>query len=250
MLINVKLLLSYHGSSFKGWQKTRMGPNIEQLLSDALEKILQYPVTLQAASRTDAGVHAEGQVVNFFLKQSIPLPQLVYRLNRVLPPQLSITSAEEMKEDFHPTLQAQGKEYWYHICHGKTQLPFYRKTSWHFPYPLDLKQMEDGASCLVGTHDFSSLCNQQNIPMKNPVCTLKSISLIPIDQERLSIRVVGNRFLFKMMRNLVGTLAYVGCGKLKAQDLPQILLEKNRIFAGITAPAHGLLLKQVFYSQI
>lgn len=245
--MNVKLVISYFGKPFVGWQKTPMGPSIEGSLEAALEKVLQHPVQLQAASRTDAGVHAEGQVVNFKTEKSLCLQTLKRSLNQMLPREISVVSMEECAKDFHPTLNCLKKEYWYHLCKGSLQLPFHRHTSWHFPYALDLAKMKQGAKLLLGRHDFSSFCNERNLWDRSPICRVETIELVSLENNRLKISIVGDHFLYRMARNLVGTLAYVGCGKISFDQLPNILAKKDRTTAGMTAPAHGLLLKRVFY---
>ncbi|MBS0605180.1 MAG: tRNA pseudouridine(38-40) synthase TruA [Verrucomicrobia bacterium] len=246
-MFNIKLVIAYFGVSYAGWQKTKMGPSIEEVLEQTLARILQHEVKLQAASRTDAGVHAHAQVVNFIAQKPLDLNRLKYSLNGMLPKEIAILEAVEMPFDFHPTLDTIGKEYWYQICNSPTQLPFHRQTSWHFPYPLDLDQMRLAASHLLGTHDFSSFCNDRKLWDRNPVCRLEKIEITPLPGQRFNIALLGDHFLFRMARNLAGTLAYAGCGKLKPRELSSILESKDRTLAGVTAPAHGLTLKQVFY---
>lgn len=238
MPLNIKLTLSYIGTPYTGWQNS-----IEDVLSQTLERILQHPVKLQAASRTDAGVHAKGQVVNFIMNEPRPLSRLMHSLNGLLPHDISVLSAERMPDDFHPTLDCIKKEYIYSICNSPVQLPFVKDTSWHFPYPLDLEKMRAAASALLGRHDFSAFCNERKLWDRDPICELESIEIIP----GIQIAIIGDHFLYKMMRNLAGTLAYCGCGKLKPEDIPAILASKDRTRIGMTAPAHGLCLNQVFY---
>jgi tRNA pseudouridine38-40 synthase len=240
-LKNIKLTVAYEGTHYLGWQKTPMGESIEEELEKAVSKILQHPVKLQAASRTDAGVHARGQIVNFFTEKEIDLKNI----NTVTPKDISILDLTVMPDDFHPTLDCTGKEYEYTVCLGQSQLPFHRLFSWHFPYPVDLEMTRKGASLLVGRHDFSAFTNEKH---QNNIREIFSIEIIPLDH-RIKIQVAGNNFLYKMVRNIVGTLIYVGCGKLKASDLPAILEGKDRTRAGVTAPAHGLCLKKVFYDR-
>lgn len=261
---NIKLVISYFGGSYVGWQKAKpthaarqSTPSIEQTLEESLAKILQYPVKLQAASRTDAEVHAEGQVVNFFMeKPYVPrtmkpgdtdLSKLKFVLNCMLPRDIAIVSAEEMPMDFHPTLDSVKKEYWYHICNAPMQLPFHRKTSWHFPYSLDLDLMREAALPLLGTHDFSTFCNGLKLSDRNPICHLEKIGITELPQKRIRIAICGDRFLYKMARNIAGTLAHIGCGKLKPDSAAQILNNKDRRQAGITPPGFGLTLKKVYY---
>jgi tRNA pseudouridine38-40 synthase len=240
---NIKLILAYEGTHYLGWQKTTMGPSIEKELEKVLAQILRHPVDLQAASRTDAGVHAEGQVVNFFTEVKVALEKLHKSLNSLLPNDISVLKIEEAPEAFHPTLESQGKEYHYSICLGATQLPFYRNFSWHFIYPINIEEMKKAALHLKGQHDFSAFTNERQ---ENNMREIFDIIIESFDS-RLKIRVSGNNFLYKMVRNIVGTLLYVGCGKLSAQEIPVILKSKDRTLAGVTAPALGLVLKEVFY---
>jgi tRNA pseudouridine38-40 synthase len=246
---NIKLIVAYLGTPFVGWQKTPLGPTIEQALENALGQILQHPIKLQAASRTDAGVHAQGQVVNFTTSKPICVKTLQHSLNGMLPKEIAILSAELMPEEFHPTLSCVKKKYEYQICYGASQLPFHRHTSWHFPYPLHLEQMKIAAAHLKGSHDFSSFCNDRTLWDRDPVCRIESIEIFEEPQQRLRMEITGDHFLYKMARNIAGTIAYVGCGKIDPGQIPAILASLDRTLAGITAPAHGLTLKQVYYSH-
>jgi len=246
---NIKLILAYLGTSFVGWQKTPLGPTIEEALENVLQQILQHPVKLQAASRTDAGVHAQGQVVNFTTTKPICVGVLQHSLNGMLPKEISVLKAKEMPEEFHPTLSCIKKTYAYRICYGPWQLPFHRHTSWHFPYPLSLEQMRKAAAHLIGTHDFSTFCNDRALWDRDPVCHIESIAVVEEMSERIRIEITGDHFLYKMARNIAGTLAYVGCGKIDPDQIPAILANQDRTLAGMTAPAHGLTLKQVYYSD-
>jgi tRNA pseudouridine38-40 synthase len=240
---NLKLIIAYDGTRYLGWQNS-----IETALEHAIEQILGKKAALQAASRTDRGVHAQGQVINFLWEGVSDLTLLRRSLNAVLPADIRIQSIEIASPAFHPTLDAQGKEYRYFVCQGAVQLPFHHTTSWHVPAPLDIEAMERAATALIGTHDFSSFCNERQLVKGDAVREVSSISLSPLPHNRLQIGVRGNRFLYKMVRNLVGTLVYVGCGKLRASEMSAILASKDRTRAGVTAPAHGLFLHQVFYA--
>jgi len=242
---NLKMTIAYDGTDFLGWQKTKMGSSIEEELEKAASRILRSPAEFQAASRTDAGVHAQAQVVNFFSDSLIPFSRLQKSLNSLLPLGISVLSIEEAAPQFHPTLHCSGKEYHYSVCFSPSQLPFHRRFSWHFPYPLDIAQMQAAAPFLIGTHDFSAFANE----LKNDnVRQIDAITIDPLPNDRLVIRILGKSFLYKMARNIAGTLLYVGCGKIKKDDLPSILKSCDRKLAGVTAPAHGLSLQQVFYA--
>jgi tRNA pseudouridine38-40 synthase len=248
-MANIKIKLAYDGTAYLGWQKTKMGPSIEQTLQEKIEQILQHPVRLQAASRTDAGVHAVGQIINFkTTKESLDLKKLALSLNSLLPKDLCVLEAECVHEDFHATLDCRGKEYHYTVCYGHTQLPMHRLYSWHFPHALNLEEMKKAAKDLVGEHDFAAFCNaKKSETYKDTIRHVKAIEIEEIADQRLLFKISGNHFLYKMVRNLVGTLIHIGCGKLKSQEITSILASGDRRQAGVTAPASGLALRHVFY---
>lgn len=244
------MIVTYDGTNYLGWQKTKMGKSIEEELECALKRILQEEITLQAASRTDRGVHAHGQVVNFLSSHTnLDLGLVRKGLNGVLPKDIAVKSIEAAAPSFHPTLDSIGKEYQYFICNSPVQLPFFRHLSWHVHQELSLEKMKKAADALIGEHDFSAFCNERPLWTRSGVCKLFEISFQNLTQNRLKISIAGDRFLYKMMRNLVGTLVYVGIGKLSCDEVPLILANKSRTSAGMTAPAHGLTLKQVFYKE-
>ncbi|MGK5594944.1 MAG: tRNA pseudouridine(38-40) synthase TruA [Parachlamydiaceae bacterium] len=247
---NIRLLLAYDGSNFLGWQKTSLGPSIEATLQRALEQILQHHVRLQAASRTDAGVHASGQVANFFTsKLLIDLNRFRLSINALLPPDIRVLEVFYAQANFHPTLDNVGKTYQYELCLGPIQHPRHRFYSWHIPQPLDIEKMRAAAGSFIGTHDFSAFCNVKK--NENYLCKtreLQSINISELEVNRLRLLFTGNSFLYKMVRNLVGTLVYVGLGKIPPAEIPIILQGKDRTKAGMSAPAHGLTLVSVHYS--
>lgn len=236
--------VAYDGSLFYGWQKTKTGPSIQQSLEDALLQLTQEKSSIEAASRTDRGVHAEGQVIAFSLSKKWATEKLQKGLNAWLPSEIRLLSIEIMEKNFHPTLDAKEKEYHYRLCCGPIQNPIHRLYSWHFRHPLDQAKMEKGAKDLLGTHDFSSFCNERE---KNPICHLKKIQISSPSPGRLQISLMGNRFLYKMARTLTGTLVYIGAGKLSEDCIPQLIRSSYRPLAGITAPPLGLFLHRVFY---
>lgn len=243
MTHNIKLLIAYDGTRYHGWQNS-----IEKSLGDILEKICQHPIQLQAASRTDAGVHAYGQVANFTTSKEFDLGRLQCSLNQLLPKDIVIRNLEYAPDIFHPTLDAKGKEYRYYLCLGKFQLPHNRLYSWHVYQKLDLSVMESAAQAICGKRDFSSFCNQgSDSCYSHFVREITSIDINKLEENRLCFVIKGNSFLFRMVRNIVGTLVYIGRGKLALSDLPAILEACNRTYAGVTAPAHGLFLQEVFY---
>lgn len=247
---NIQLIIAYDGRKYLGWQKTSMGPSIEETLQKVIEKVLQHPITLQAASRTDAGVHANGQVVNFFTpRQLTDLNRLKISLNCLLNNEIVILEAAEKPLGFHPTLDCVSKEYCYYICYGPTQMPQHRFYSWHYHYDLCIDAMQAAAHYFIGEHDFSAFCNfRKNLAYDHYIRLIKGLEILEIEEWRLCIRINGPNFLYKMVRNIVGTLAYVGRGKIGQTEIPTILQSKRRIEAGVTAPAHGLFLNHVFYA--
>lgn len=245
---NIRLKIAYDGTRYLGWQKTKMGPSIEESLENVLSKILQHPIHLQAASRTDAGVHASGQVVNFFTSKNLLLDKLQCSLNNLLPKDIVVKTIENAQEKFHPTLDCKSKEYHYHVCYRNILLPEQRYYIWHYPYHLDLELMKKAVPLLIGERDFSSFCNtKNNSTYAHYTRLLKAINIQELPNKHLRFEVQGNNFLYKMVRNLIGTLIYVGCGKISLKMLPEIIKNGDRTKAGMTAPAHGLFLYQVNY---
>lgn len=242
-MANYRLDLSYDGTPFLGWQKTRMGPSVEEELEKALSTILQASIKLQAASRTDAGVHAIGQVVNFF-SDDLNEKKVLNSLKGLLPVEIQVNQLRKIEDSFHPTLDNRGKIYRYYVCSTPIQLPHHRNYSWHCYDLLDLGMIHHAIPYFLGKRDFSSFCHQKQIStLRNPICELRRIELHEIKGGRLYFEVEGNRFLYKMVRTLVGTLIDIGRKRidLKAVDLI------TRSDLGMTAPAHGLFLEQVLY---
>lgn len=240
-------MITYDGTNFLGWQKTKMGPSIEGTLETVLEKILQHPVVLQAASRTDAGVHANGQVVNFLSDKSDLSPEkLKFSLNCLLPKDIVVLSTEHVPNDFHPTLDCINKEYHYSLCHGRIQLPNRRLYSWHYPHTLNIEDMREAIQQLIGERDFTSFCNvRKDVTYADHMRNLQSIEIVEEAGDYLCFKLTGTNFLYKMVRNLVGTLVYISCGKISVGNLRSIIDGRDRTLAGITAPAHGLFLHNV-----
>ncbi len=244
--MNVKMIISYDGTRYFGWQKTKTGPSIQETVEKALSILLKTPTSIEAASRTDRGVHANGQAVHFFLDKPRDLARLLYSLNSLLPFDIRILEIEAMPDDFHPTLQALSKEYRYSICNQPVQDPTRRLYSWHVHQPLDVEAMEQSSAVLLGTHDFASFTT---IESKDTIRTLFAIQIMVHPNEPLKICIEGDRFLYKMMRRLVGTLVAAGKKKLSSQEVSSLLSAPNRAKAGMTAPAHGLFLHKVYFTN-
>ncbi len=245
-LTNYILVIAYDGTRYYGWQKTGSGPSIEEELERGLQLLLKHPVNLQAASRTDRGVHAQRQVVNFFTPKAIELTKFKRSLNGILPEDISVLSVKEVEEAFHPTLDARCKEYRYALDLGPTPSPFKRKVAWHIPLPIHMDAMKQAALPLIGEHDFKSFTNNCHKAGESTRCTLFRIDLHPMEKGLL-ISLEGDRFLYKMARNITGTLVDAGLGKIEPRTIPEILHQRDRRRAGVTAPAHGLTLHHVEY---
>lgn len=247
---NIVLQLAYDGTGYLGWQKTPTGKSIEELLETTLSTILRHPVKLQAASRTDSGVHARGQVVNFFTPNTThDFARIQRSLNQLLPDDIAVLSVEEAPTfEFHPTLDVQSKEYHYLIARGPYLLPQLRLTHWHYPYELDLEEMRKACSFFIGRHDFKAFCNQRkDLNYEDTIRTLFNVEIEELAHNTLLITLKGDHFLYKMVRNIVGTLVYIGAKKIPLEQLPSIISGKNRVEAGITAPALGLSLHKINY---
>lgn len=245
---NIKLIIAYDGTNYRGWQKNRTAPTIEGALETTLEQICQHPIQLQAASRTDAGVHARGQVVNFIAKKSWDFSRLKSSLNQLLPSDIAVLNVSEANLKFHPTLNNIGKEYRYYICNSNVQLPEHRLYSWHIRDALDTSAVQKAIPHLLGKHDFSSFCNHRpDHQYTSYVRQLNCIHFQFLEDNRYCFIIQGNDFLYRMVRNIVGTLVDIGRGKLKEIDLPSIITTCDRASAGLTAPGHGLFLEAVYY---
>ncbi len=244
---NILLILAYEGTHFYGWQNNGEGPSVEGVLKEKLSKIFPDPFKLQAASRTDRGVHAAQQCVHF-LADELP-DSLLYRLNRLLPPSIRILECKLMPHSFHSTLDVKSKIYTYSITNGPWQSPFERHFAWHVPQILNLNAMQEAADHLIGEHDFTSFCNKRKDHLYKS--HQRRLIELTITQKRdcITLQLQANGFLYKMARNLVGTLVDVGRGKLPSETLPSILETRDRRRAGVSAPAHGLTLSEVLYEE-
>lgn len=248
---NIRITLAYDGSNYLGWQDSKSGLHVEGVLTKTLRQILQEDLSVQAASRTDTGVHAQGQVAQFFTRRDhLDLIRLQKSLNALLPPDIVCIKMEVANLDFHPSLDCCEKEYRYTLCTLPFCPPQDRLYCWHYPYSLDLTAMQEEALSFLGEHDFASFCNQKkNEPYSSTVRNIFSLAITPYKEGFISFEIVGKHFLYKMVRNIVGYLVYVGCGKITKGSLPHILEQKNRCVAGVTAPAKGLSLYRISYKN-
>ena len=242
---HIRLVVEYDGSDLHGWQRQQGQPTVQQHLEDALAQLLQHEVRVSGASRTDAGVHARGQVASFRTEKPIPLHGIRRGLNSLLPEAIAVRSATEVAEEFHPRFSATGKHYRYTILTSPDRSPRWRTRAWHHPEPLEVHPMIAASRALIGEHDFAAF-RAAGCTAKTTMRRVDSITFTRIG-ELLEVDVRGNAFLRMMVRILVGTLAEVGTGRLSVAQVAEILASKDRTKAGKTAPAHGLELLAVHY---
>jgi tRNA pseudouridine38-40 synthase len=254
---HIRLLVEYDGTGLCGWQRQANGPTVQGHLEAALARLLTHEVAVVGASRTDAGVHARGQVASFRTERAIPLHGVRRGLNALLPPAIAIVEASEVADDFHPRFSATGKHYRYLVLTRADRSPRWRDRAWHHPAPLDRDAMREAAAALIGEHDFAAFraagCTAtrtvrriDRIEIGDLPCEMAGD--LPGDAHPLlAFDVVGNAFLRNMVRIVVGTLVEVGAGRRPVGQVAEILASKDRTRAGITAPAKGLELVSVRY---
>jgi tRNA pseudouridine38-40 synthase len=243
---NVELVLAYDGGGFHGWQEQPGGlRTVQGVLQDAIEKLTGVRACTRGASRTDAGVHAQGQVAAFRTDATIPAEGLRRGLSALLRPDVVVLSCRDAPQDFDPRRDAKGKHYRYRVLATPTPDPLRRRDTWWVAAPLDAPAMQSAAAALVGTHDFSAF-RSSSCAQKNPVRTVTRLDLVRHGDE-IRFEVEGTAFLMNMVRILVGTLVDVGAGRIPAALVPTILADRDRRHAGRTAPAQGLTLMRVFY---
>lgn len=242
------LVVAYDGTDYCGWQIQPNGVTIEEVLNLELSRITGEEIHVIGASRTDSGVHALGNVAVFDTESPIPPGRFSYALNQKLPEDIVVVSSAEVSPDWHPRYQDQiTKTYEYHIYNAKTPNPLKRRYSAFVSFPMDVGKMREAAEYLVGEHDFASFCNIR----KNASDTIRTVHEISIVKEGadITIRVVGNGFLYNMVRIIAGTLIRVGRGFYTPDRVKEILEAKKRTAAGVTAPANGLVLVRIDYGK-
>ena len=241
----IKLTIAYDGTNYCGWQIQPNGITIEEILNKALSKMTGEEILVIGASRTDSGVHAMGNVAVFDTETTIPAEKIAVALNQRLPEDIVITKSEEVPLDFHPRYCNCSKTYEYHIINTRIPIPTKRLTNYFVSYVLDIDKMRQAVSYLVGEHDFVSFCNVRT-DVENTVRTITALDILTNGNE-ITIRITGNGFLYNMVRIIVGTLIRVGRGFYEPEKVKEILEAKDRKAAGVTAPAHGLMLVEIKY---
>ena len=241
---NLKITLQYNGENYCGWQRQPNSPGIQGTVENAIYEITKEKVKVTASGRTDAGVHALGQVANFKTETNIPASRIPDALNAKLPKDISVISCEEVDMDFHARYNACGKTYRYLIYNRPYRSPLYKNLAYHVKYDLDWDKIRLEAKYLIGTHDFVGFMSSGS-SVKDTVRTIYDIK-IEEHEGITSIEISGNGFLYNMVRIIVGTLVDIGRGRIK-HNMEEIINSKSRSMCGHTAPAHGLFLKKVNY---
>lgn len=244
------MTLAYDGTNYHGWQKQEGRASIEGTLNQALRELLPGECPeVTGASRTDAGVHACGNVACFDTESRIPGERFVRALNRYLPEDIRILESAEVSLDFHPRFTEHRKCYEYRIDRGEVALPGRRLYTYHYSFPLNLEKMRKAAIYLIGVHDFRSFVNPDSQVFSHGGDAVREIYELQIEERdgELRIRISGSGFLYHMIRIIVGTLLQVGAGKREPEEIPEILEKKDRRAAGQTVPAKGLCLLELKY---
>lgn len=250
---NLKLTIEYDGTNYAGWQiqirkdaKTqRHPPTIQGTIEKVLSKILQEKIKLIGSGRTDAGVHALCQVANFKTNSNITLKKLKIALNGLLPDDIKVSRVEKVSLNFHSRFDAKAKLYRYTILNRTYPSPHFQNLAYFYPYPLNVRLMQEAARLLLGKHNFKSF-QASGSPERNPIKTIKKLKITK-DKDFIHIEIEADGFLYNMARNIVGTLIEIGRGRLNKESLKKILKASDRKLAGPTAPACGLYLCAVKY---
>ena len=243
--MRIGLKIEYDGTAYGGWQRQKNAPSIQQTIEEALERALGCSCRVIGAGRTDAGVHAYGQVAHLDIETKIPADRFSYILNQKLPDDIRIVQSWQAAENFHARRDAIGKHYCYTIYQAPHASALERNSSVHVPQQLDVKKMQQAAQVLIGEHDFSAFRTVGS----NIVGTVGTVYRLEVQQQgqHIHIDIWGNGFLYNMVRIIAGTLIEVGKGKIPVQEMQSILDSKERARAGATAPAKGLAMCEVFY---
>lgn len=238
-----KLTVAYDGTGYGGWQLQPNATTIQELIEKAVAKLAGRAVRVHGSGRTDAGVHARGQVANCSFATRLSPVTLRRALNANLPEDVRVRQVQEVDAKFHARFSAKGKEYRYQIDGGAAADPFLRRYAWHHPRKLDLAAMRRAARLLKGRHDFTALSAKSD---RSPVRTISKLA-IRKRGEFVTIAVAADGFLYKMVRSIVGALVKVGEERMRAEELAGLMAAKQRVALVETAPAHGLFLWRVWY---
>lgn len=244
----IKLLIEYDGTNYQGWQVQPRGPTIQGTLEEKLRLLTGEPIQLIGSGRTDSGVHALGQVAHFKTQSQMDVHSIQRALNSLLPHDIVIQKIEEVEEGFHARRHSKSKLYEYRILNRNLRSAFHRGYVWHIPQKLNLKEMKEAAQYLIGEHDFSSF-RSVGTPTRTAVRKVIRAEWKRDREGFLCFKIEATGFLKQMVRAMVGTLVEVGRGRIRAAEFQEILDSKDRRKAGPTAPAQGLFLKEVKYTE-
>jgi tRNA pseudouridine38-40 synthase len=247
-MARVKLVLEYDGTNYVGWQIQQNGASVQGRVQLALQELLGQPISLQAAGRTDSGVHARGQVVAFDSPRQLPLKAYWMGLNSLLPEDIAVVKAEEVDPAFDPRRWARGKRYRYLMSNRRSRSPNRRLTHWEIFQPLALPAMQEAAKCLIGKQDFSAF-RASDCQAAHALREVKRAEISGAMGDELTFVIEGTAFLKHMVRNIVGSLVEVGRGRQPHTWMKATLDAGDRTKAGSTAPPHGLCLEEVFYGD-
>jgi tRNA pseudouridine38-40 synthase len=243
---NLRLLVAYDGSAFAGWQRQEGFASVQQSLEEAVAQVTGEKVTVHGAGRTDAGVHALGQVAHFRSATSLPDERILHALNAHLPPSVTVRGVSTAAPDFHARFSARGKRYVYRLVATPLRPPLARELIAWIPYRLDVARMRQGAAYLVGEHDFASFATEPRRPRASTVRRVQHLHLVS-RRERVDLFIQGDGFLYNMVRAVAGSLIEVGRGKREPAWIRDVLEAKDRKRGGPTAPPQGLYLLRVLY---
>jgi tRNA pseudouridine38-40 synthase len=244
---NIKLTIEYDGTAYHGWQSQINAEAVQDIVTAAVRKLTCENSSITGASRTDTGVHAFGQVCNFFTETTIPADKFAFALNTLLPEDITVRKSEEAAPEFHSRFSTTGKKYRYLFYNSTFPSALLRNRAYHIFYPLDVDAMNCAAGHFIGIHDFASFSATGGC-VKTTVRTITQ-ACVERDGEMITFTVTGNGFLYNMVRIIAGTLVEVGLGKIGPDAVPGIITALDRREAGRTAPAHGLYLVEVFYGN-
>ncbi len=243
---NIKMIVAYDGTNYHGFQRQKNALAIQEVLEDTMSPIFGHRVWIIGSGRTDTGVHARAQTINFTTTSRIPVEKMPIAVNSRLPRDIAVLSAEEVSSDFHARFSAIEKTYAYQLLISECPDPFANAYVWQVKKPLRLDLMREALTVIVGTHDFSSF-EASGSAVRDPVRTIYEATLTIEGTDRAAIRLRGNGFLYHMVRNIVGTLVDVGLGRTSVDGFREILEARDRRKAGVTAPPQGLFLENVRY---
>jgi tRNA pseudouridine38-40 synthase len=243
---NLKLILEYDGTGYRGWQRQKNVPTIQEVLEEALYRLTGEAIRVIGSGRTDAGVHALAQVANFHTASSLPLSAFLKGFNSLLPPDIAVLEVSEAPGDFHARRAARAKTYHYRIFNRPIRSPLNRRYSWWIPYPLNLEAMQEAAAALLGEHNFQAF-QASGSSVQNPVRRVLHAAWERTPGDLLVFAITATGFLRGMVRSLVGTMVEIGKGRRTPQDLKEVLETGERRRVGPTAPPQGLFLVEVLY---